>query len=385
MTRLPAGEPQYATGSSLPASQGDASRRPALDRLDERLSKSLLGLPPGFAGGIWGRMCAPSRGEKPVKMFAIFFALASVLVLGTLAQSPASPPSWAFPVNPPDFKESADHGGLRHVPNSNAGFTLTQARDFFFAPDWHPDDHPPMPEIVAHGRKPDVPACGFCHRADGPGGPENSSLAGLPEAYIVQQVADFKSGARKTSVPARLPFALMASLAKAATDAEVASAATYFSSLKPRKIITVIETNEVPKTYVAEWILAAVNDRDKEPIGNRIIEVPKDLGRFDSRDSRAEFIACVPVGSVAKGEVLAKTGGNGKTTQCSICHGPNLKGLGPIPGIAGRSPSYIVRQLYDIQHGARTGPASPLMTGVVTKLNEDDFVSLAAYAASLAP
>jgi cytochrome c553 len=324
-------------------------------------------------------------GEMPVKMFAIFFAVASVLVLGALAQSPASPPSWAFPVNPPDFKESADDGTIRHVPNSTAGFTLTQARDFFFAPDWHPDDHPPMPEVVTRGRKPDVPACGYCHRADGPGGPENSSLAGLPEAYIVQQVADFKSGARQTSVPARLPFALMASLAKAATDAEVASAATYFSSLKPRKIITVIETNEVPKTYVAGWFLAPVNHRDKEPIGNRIIETPKDLERFESRDTHAEFIAYVPVGSITKGETLAKTGGKGKTTQCSVCHGPDLKGLAQIPGIAGRSPSYIVRQLYDIQHGARTGPGSPPMAGVVAKLNEDDFVSLAAYAASLAP
>lgn len=201
----------------------------------------------------------------------------------------------------------------------------------------------------------------------------------------MQQVADFKSGVRKTSVPEHLPFGLMVSLAKSATNAEVASAAAYFSGLKPRKIITVIETNEVPKTYVAGWFLAAINDRDKEPIGHRIIEVPKDLERFESRDTHVGFIAYVPVGSVAKGESLATTGGDGKTAQCGVCHGPNLRGLGPIPGIAGRSPSYIVRQLYDIQHGVRTGPGSPLMTGVVARLSEDDFVSLAAYVASLAP
>jgi hypothetical protein len=137
----------------------------------------------------------------------------------------------------------------------------------------------------------------------------------------------------------------MASLARAATDAEVASAAAYFSGLKPRKIITVTETNEAPKIYIAGWFLAPVNDGDIEPIANRIIEVPKDLERFESRDTHSEFIAYVPVGSIAKGEALANTGGNGKTTQCGVCHGPNLKGLGPISGIAGRSPSYLVRQL----------------------------------------
>jgi len=242
-----------------------------------------------------------------------------------------------------------------------------------------------MPDIVARGRKPDVFACGFCHRADGPGGPENSSLAGLPAAYIVQQVADFKSGARRSAAPKRVPVVLMTSLAEAASEAEVASAAAYFSGLAPRKTITVVETNTVPKTYVAGWFLAPVNDRDEEPIGRRIIEVPKDLERFESRDSRAEFIAYVPIGSVAKGESLVTTGDNGRTTRCAICHGPELRGLGPIPSIAGRSPSYIVRQLYDIQHGERTGPWSPLMIGVVAQLNEEDLVSIAAYAASLTP
>jgi len=177
----------------------------------------------------------------------------------------------------------------------------------------------------------------------------------------------------------------MTSLSKAATEADVLSAAAYFSGLKPKKVITVIETDMVPKTYVAGWFLAVVNDRDREPLGQRIIEVPKDLERFESRDARSEFIAYVPIGSVAKGEWLVTTGGDGKTIQCGICHGPDLKGLGPIPSIAGRSPSNIVRQLYDLQHGERTGPWSPLMVGVVTKFSEEDLVSLAAYLASREP
>jgi len=186
-------------------------------------------------------------------------------------------------------------------------------------------------------------------------------------------------------VPERAPVAMMTSLSGAASDEEVAAAAAYFSGLKPRKNITVIETEMAPKTYVAGWFLAAVNDKEKEPIGMRIIEMPKDVERFESRDTRSEFFAYAPVGSIAKGEALATTGGDGKTTKCAACHGPELKGLGPVPGIAGRSPSYLVRQLYDFKSGARAGQGSPLMTGVVAKLNEEDFVSLAAYAASLAP
>jgi len=79
------------------------------------------------------------------------------------------------------------------------------------------------------------------------------------------------------------------------------------------------------------------------------------------------------------------TGGNDRTIPCGKCHGPDLRGLGPLPGIAGRSSSYLARQLYDFQRGARTGASGGLMSGVVAKLNEEDMVSLVAYAASLKP
>jgi cytochrome c553 len=316
---------------------------------------------------------------------------ASVLSLASISQptKPAcgadAPPAWAYPITPSDFKLPPDDGQLKHVPDSSAAFTTTQLRDRFFAKDWHPDDHPPMPDIVAFGRKPDVLACGHCHRTDGSGGPENSSLAGLPTAYIEQQVADIRNGARKSSVPQRIPVALMLSVSRAVTNDEVAQAARYFFSLKPKRRIKVIETDTVPKTYV-EWLIYVVSkDGGRELIGQRIVEVPNDLEQFESYDSRAEFTAYVPVGSVAKGEALAATGGAGKTVQCGICHGHDFRGLGPIPGIAGRSPSYIVRQLYDFKHGERTGPWSALMAGVVANLGEGDLISLAAYLASLQP
>jgi cytochrome c553 len=320
------------------------------------------------------------------KFIAIYvLASASVLVAGMPAQSAEGPPEWAYPVNPPDFQPIPDDGSIRRVPGSTAGYTLSQTRDRFVAPDWHPADHQPMPEVVARGRKPEVFACGFCHRADGPGGPENANLAGLPAAYIIQQMADYKSGARKTSVSKRAPTTLMMSLSKAITDEEVEAAAKYFSSLKPRWTVKVVETDMVPKTFVAGWFLADRKSGEKEPIGQRIIEVPEDLDQFESRDVRARFIAYAPVGSIKRGEALVTTGGAGKTVPCAACHGADLKGVGLIPPITGRSPSYMVRQLYDIQSSARAGAAAEQMKPVVEKLTVEEMAAIAAYLTTRAP
>lgn len=311
-------------------------------------------------------------------------ASASIFVFATMSFGADVPPAWAYPVNPADFKPAPDDGVPRHVPDSGAAYTLSQLRDFFIAPVWHPEEHPPLPPIVAQGRRPNVYACGFCHRADGPGGPENSSLAGLPAHYIIQQMADFKSGARKTSVPKR-NVDFMLSLSKDISDDEVRTAAEYFSALKPRANIRVVETDMVPKTFVAGWFLAAAKTGETEPIGQRIIETPEDLAQFEHRDTRSKFIAYAPVGSIARGEELVSGGGAGKTLPCAICHGQDLRGLGPAPSISGRSPSYIVRQLYDIQHGARDGVATQLMKATVAGLTIEDMVAIAAYLASRNP
>jgi cytochrome c553 len=300
------------------------------------------------------------------------------------ASAPDSFPSWAY-LWDPDFKVPPADDVPQRLPGSTATFSWRQARDLFFSPDWHPDDHSPMPAVVASGRKPDVRACGSCHRSEGTGGPENSSIAGLSVAYFVQQMADFKSGARKFSGPKRASVLLMTAVAKAATDAEVQAAAEYFSALRPKRIIKVVESDTAPKTYIARQFFLKRAEGGTDPLGRRIVETSDDAEQFELRDTRSQFTAYVPVGSVAKGEVLAKTGGSNTTTPCATCHGPDLKGVGPIPGIAGRSPSYIVRQLYDFQRGARAGSASALMKPTVAKLAQEDMISLAAYIASLEP
>jgi len=252
-------------------------------------------------------------------------------------------------------------------------------------PDWHPASHPAMPEVVAHGRTPDVFACGYCHLPNGQGRPENSSLAGLPVGYIIQQITDFKTGLRKTSEPRHRPIAAMMTVASKVSESDVQAAARYFSSLKPRRWIRVLETKTVPKTRGSGWMLVPLSTGATELINHRIIETRENLERTELRDDTSGFIAYVPVGSIKKGEALVTSGGGGKTVQCTICHGPALKGLADVPPILGRSPSYIVRQLYDIKRGERAGVRSQLMRPVLARLSVDDMVSIAAYTASINP
>jgi len=177
----------------------------------------------------------------------------------------------------------------------------------------------------------------------------------------------------------------MRGVATNVSETDLAEAARYFASLRPRPWIRVIETDAVAKTRVNGWMLVPSGESGTEAIGERIIETPVDLERTERRDDRSGFIAYVPVGSIGKGEALVKTGGQGTTTACGSCHGPALRGFGAAPPLAGRSPSYLVRQLYDIQHGARQGPGTELMQQPVARLTLADMVSIAAYVASLEP
>ncbi len=295
---------------------------------------------------------------------------------------------WAYTLNDPppaDAPPPPDPDEVLRVPGSDVTFRRSELRDLFNPPDWHPDNHPPPPPVVASGRRPDVRACGFCHLPNGQGRPENSSVAGQPAEYIVQQMRDYRNGLRRSGEPRMGPPSLMVTIGLAATEEEAQEAAEYFSSFPFRPWIRVAETDMVPVTRVSGWMHVPVEGGGMEPIGTRIIETPEDVARTQIRDSEASFIAYVPTGAVARGEALVTTGGDGKTEACGVCHGPALRGLGPVPHIAGRSPSYIARQLYDFQTGVRNGAWSDLMDAAVANLTVADIVDIAAYTASLEP
>jgi len=290
----------------------------------------------------------------------------------------AENPDWAYPATPKPAP--ADGVVQKQVPGSAKKYTQAQIDDGFNPPDWFPEEHPPMPEIVATGRKP-ARACALCHLPTGDGHPESSSLAGLPAAYLARQMAEFKNGGRK-GVRANA----MIDIAKAMSEADVRAASEYFAGLKPGVWTKVVETATVPKTYVGAGAMRfAVLEGGTEPLGSRIIVLPQDAARAQSRDPHSGFIDYVPVGSIAKGKALVSGGGSGQTVPCAICHGATLKGLGEVPGIAGRPPIYVVRQLNDMQNGNRTGSLAELMKAVVAKLTIEDMVAIAAYLGSLEP
>ena len=325
-------------------------------------------------------------------------ACAAVVIFATgfvFAANDGPPPPWAYgfpsaastpPAPPPAAAPAAVPAPdvtLRHIPGSSASFTLAQIRDGFGPADWFPGDHPVMPEIVAHGKRPDVRACSLCHYPNGKGRPENAGVSGLPVAYFIQTMADFKSETRKSADPRKGNTNLMIAYAKAMTDDEVKAAAEYFAAIKWAAWITVVEAAIVPKTRIAGGMFLKLDGGETEPIGDRIIEVPDDTERTELlRDPRSGFTAYVPAGSIKKGEALVTKGSSGKTTPCAVCHGADLKGLGPVPGIAGRSPSYTVRQLFDTQRGTRKGVWADLMKPVVANLTNDDMLAIAAYTAS---
>src|SRR5215831_12944422 len=335
--------------------------------------------------------------------------LALIILGGAVAaqqnRGPAAvPPPWAYgfavppgaPANPPapaappagQAAPAAPDNTQHQLPSSSQSFTLAQIRDGYGPADWFPGDHPAMPDIVAHGRREaQVNACSLCHYPNGKGRPENAGVSGLPYSYFVQTMLDFKNDLRKSADTRKANTNRMIAFAKAMTDEEIKAAASYFSSMKWTLWIRVVEADTVPKTRIAGgmFLVQEGAEAGKEPIGQRIIEAPEKTEETETlRNPRSGFVAYVPPGSIKKGQALVTTGG-GKTTQCGVCHGANLEGLGPVPGLAGRSPSYLVRQLHDMQLGTRKGTWTDLMKPVVEKLTAEDMLNIAAYTASRVP
>jgi cytochrome c553 len=309
------------------------------------------------------------------------------ILLAVLAPVPgavdAEVPAWAYALNPPTAQPATNDDKPQRVPGSAASYTRREiAAIAVRPPDWHPEEHPAMPGIVGRSREPRVYACAYCHLPNGAGRPENASLAGLSANYIKAQLTAFRHDQRSGSEPRRAPQTNMIALAKELTEIEIEETATYFAALTPVSFVKVVESPTAPRTVVAGWMLRKAPGTSTEPIGNRIVELAEDVERFENRDSRTPYIAYVPTGSLERGADLVATGSSGRTLPCATCHGADLNGLADVPRIAGRSPSYLFRQLYDLRGATRTGAASELMKPVVAHLTDADMVAIAAYLGS---
>jgi cytochrome c553 len=317
------------------------------------------------------------------------FILSGLLLAGRFSAAADGPPAWAYGTAPESAAAAPPHEApdlsVKHLVDSQGAFTNAQIGDRFNPADWYPGDHPAMPDVVSHGRKPEIWACGLCHYPNGKGRPENAGVSGLPVFYFIEQMRKFRDGERTSADTRKKNTGVMISIAKAMTDDEIKAAAEYYGSIKWTPWIKVVETKTVPKSYTSVGMYLPLKGNEKEAIGERIIETPVDAEATEVlRNPRSGFIAYAPIGSVKKGEVLV-TGNHGKTVACGVCHGPDLKGLGPVPGLAGRSPSYLVRQMYDMQQGTRRGNWTELMKPAVSGLTETDLLNIAAYLSSRNP
>lgn len=294
-------------------------------------------------------------------------------------------PEWPYPRGV-HAAQTAPDGQVFHIAGSTKSYTYAQINKSASTVDWFPKLHPPAPEPVIEGRKGAYHACGQCHLIDGRGKPDTADLQGLPVGYFLEQLEDMKDGRRHGSV-AWATVNDMIPIAKALDAEDAKAAAEYFHALPAERTARVVETDMVPVTRPGPHNVQLVDASGaKEPLGERIIEVPADMERTELRDATSGFIAYVPSGSVERGAELAKTGVGGKAHACVTCHGEGLKGKGEkYPPLAGRSATAMARELWDFKSGARDGKNAADMRAVTAQLSDEDIVDAAAYAAAQKP
>jgi cytochrome c553 len=162
--------------------------------------------------------------------------------------------------------------------------------------------------------------CAVCHGADG-----NSAVAMYPKIagqfkpYTAKQLAEFKSGARKSAV--------MTPIASTLSDEDIASLSTYFSK--------------------QEQSLAKARINGPGSVGERI------------------YKAGIP---------------DLKVPACASCHGPSGAGIpAQFPRLAGQHAEYTLSQLKLFRSGERENDASKMMRVIASRLSDQDMEAVADY------
>jgi len=308
-----------------------------------------------------------------------------VLSLGAVSAGVPDALLWAYSPAPKSTPEYKLGPGPYKAPNGKL-FTGPQIDKMELrAMDWAPSQHPPAPPIIVGPTGKAGPApCGECHGIAGAGIANLPDLAGLPAEYIVQQVHAFQSGERRSSDPDRFATQMMAKVAKAASEAQIREAAAYFAKTPRYARIKVVESDTGPTTITERFNWYYRSGSGVQRLDGRVIEVPENVPLGFMYDPSVLQLAYVPKGSIRRGADLVRAGGRGGQ-PCATCHGPDLKGLGLAPPLAGRDPSYLARMLWDIKSGARRGSPVALMQGPASGFSPAEITDVAAYLASLKP
>jgi cytochrome c553 len=171
--------------------------------------------------------------------------------------------------------------------------------------------------------------CAACHGADGVSTSELfPNLAGQQKAYIVGQVAAFRTHTRQD----RDAKAYMWGIAEGLDDATIAGLAEYFSAQSPAP-------------------------------------APNDVKLDDVKPD------------IATGEAIYRHGALDRgVPPCASCHGDKAEGKASIPALAGQHRDYLFVQLHAFSSGSRDNAVMHL---IAKKLTGDEKKALAAYLASL--
>ena len=331
-------------------------------------------------------------------LFAIALVALGVSVAAQQQAAPAAPPApvpaglpdWAYTPPPPPGTPPApsalpaDDNAVVKIPGTTKTFTRGELRAVKETMDWYPEDRrggapPPIVRVGKEG----VRQCTLCHLPDGSGRPENAPVSSLHPVYFMQQMADYRNGLRRSADPRKANTNTMIGFAKATTVEEDRAAAEWFAQQPYPRRMKVVESKTAPKVRLQGGMHMAIPAADGGgmiPIkADEIVEVPEDNLRAEARDTRMPFIAYVPPGTLNRGKQAAAK------YQCATCHGANLEGIGPVPPLAGRSPSYTMRQLFDMKSGARRGPWAELMKPIVSAMSTQDMLAVSAFAGSIQP
>lgn len=180
-------------------------------------------------------------------------------------------------------------------------------------------------QIYAQGVPDKLPSCAACHGARAEGVATFPRLAGLPAAYVVEQMQAYADGSR--------PNAVMQPIARLMDAAQISAVADYVAS------------------EASPFLQAGTSRAEVLAAGARLVAIGK-------------WSAGVPA--------------------CRDCHGPQLRGGGPaLPGIAGQPEAYLLEQLKSFRSGKRPGGPLGLMARIAAKLDSRELEAAAAYAAAL--
>lgn len=166
--------------------------------------------------------------------------------------------------------------------------------------------------------------CVACHNADGNSTtPANPKLASQIPEYTSKQLADFKSGARKSAV--------MSGMVASLSPEDMKNLGAYFSEKKATP--------------------GSAKDKAQATAGAKIYK-----------------------------------GGNQSSgvPACASCHGPNGAGIpAQFPRLAGQHAEYTLTQLKNFRSGERANDAAKMMRVIATKMTDQEMQAVAEYISGL--